>query len=61
MLLSMLRSLGNDIDVRVGEPVGPNTPEEPPERCGISHIRGPGLTSTTSKNATDTATDVGDG
>ena len=47
--------------MRVGEPVGPNTPEEPPERCGISYIRGLGLTSTTSKIATDTATDVGDG
>ena len=56
----MLRCLGNDVEVRVGEPVGPNTPEEPPKPCGISHIRGLGLTSTTSKNATDTATNVGD-
>ena len=54
--------LGNDIEVRVGEPVGPDTLEEPPERRGIGHIGDRRLTRTTGKHATNinTATDVGD-
>ncbi|OBZ67804.1 hypothetical protein A0H81_12436 [Grifola frondosa] len=32
--------MGDDIEVRVGEPLGLDTPEEPPERRGISHIGG---------------------
>ena len=52
--------LGDDIEVRVGEPVGPDTPKEPPEWHGIGQIGGPRLTRTAGKHATDTATDVGD-
>jgi len=55
----MLKCLGNDVEVRVGEPVGPDALEEPPEWRGISYIGGL-LTSTAGKHATDTATDVSD-
>ena len=54
------KCLGDDVEVRVGGPVGPDTPEEPPGRRDIGHIGGPCLTRTASKHATDTATDVGD-
>ena len=40
----MLRCLGNDVEACVGEPVGPDTPEEPPERRGIGNIGGLRLT-----------------
>ena len=56
----MLRCLCDDIGVCIGEPVGYNTIEEPPEQRGIGHIGGLRLTGTASKHATDTATDVGD-
>jgi len=52
--------LGEDVEVRVGEPVGPDALEEPPERGGIAHIGGLGPTRTAREHATDTATDVGD-
>ena len=59
MLLMMARYLEN-VEVRVGEPVGLDTLEEPPERRGIGHIEGFRLTRTPGKQATDTVTDVGD-
>ena len=40
MLLLMLRCLDDDIKVCIGEPVGPDAIEEPPEWCGIGYIRG---------------------
>ncbi len=57
----MSRCLDEDVEVRVGEPIGPDALEEPPERGGIGHIGGLGLlTRTAREHATDTATDVGD-
>jgi hypothetical protein len=49
--------------VGVGEPAGLDTLQEPPERRGVGHVGGLGLTRTAGKHATDTgdtATDVGD-
>lgn len=56
----MSRCLGDDAEVGVGEPAGLDTLEEPPERRGVGHVGGLGLTRTAGKHATDTATDVGD-
>ena len=56
----MSRCLGDDVEVRVGEPVGLNTLKELPERRGIGHIGGLRLTRTAGKHTTDTATDDGD-
>ena len=44
--MSMSRGLGDDIEVCAGEPVSPDTLEEPPERRGIGHIGGLCLTRT---------------
>ena len=60
MSLLMLRYLGGHAEVCIGEPVGLDMLEEPPEQCGIGHIGGLCLTRTTCKHATDMATDVGD-
>jgi hypothetical protein len=38
LLATLLALLGDDVEVRVGEPVGLDTPEEPPERRGIRHV-----------------------
>jgi hypothetical protein len=56
----MSRCLGEDVKVRVGEPVSPDTFEKPPKRRGIGHIKGLHLTTAAGKHATNTATDVGD-
>ena len=58
--LSMSRCLDEDVEVRIGEPIGPDALEVPPEWGGIGHIGGLGPTRTTREHATDTATDVGD-
>src|SRR5260221_6885500 len=55
-----MRSLGEDVEVRVRESVAPDALEEPPEWRSIGHIGGLGLAGTTCKHSTDTATDVGD-
>ena len=60
MSLMMSRCLGDDVEMRVGEAVGLDTLEEPPERRGVGHIRGVRLTRTAGKHATDTATDIGE-
>ena len=41
-----LGASGEDIEARVGEPVGPDALEESPERGGIGHIGGLGLART---------------
>ena len=58
MTLSMSGYL--DVEVRVGEPVGFDTLEEPPERRGIGHIAGSLLATAACKHSPDTATNIGD-
>ena len=53
------RRLDDNAEVGVGEPASLDALEEPPERRGVRHVGGRGLTRTTGKHATDTATDVG--
>ena len=55
--LSVLRCLG--IEVRIGESIGPDALEEPPEWGGIGHTGGLGLTSTAREHTTNMAMDVG--
>jgi hypothetical protein len=56
----MSRCLGDDAEVGIGEPIGADTLEEPPERRGVGHIGRLCLTTPTSKHATNTATNVSD-
>ena len=56
----MSKCLGEDVEVRVGEPVSPDALKKPPELSGIGQIDGIGLTRTVREHTTDTATDVGD-
>ena len=58
MSLSMSRFLGDDVGVRIGEPVGLDTLEEPPKRRGIGHIGGLHLTRTAGKHATKEETRI---
>jgi hypothetical protein len=60
MSLLVSRCLGDDVEVRVGEPVGLDALEEPPERRSVRHVGRLRLARATSEHATDTTTDVGD-
>lgn len=60
MPLLVSKCLGNDVEVRVGEPVGLNTRKEPPERRSICYVGRLHLARATSEHTTDTTTDVSD-
>ena len=60
MSLPVSRCLGDDVEVRVGEPVGLDALEEPPERRSVHHVGILLLARAASEHATDTTTDVGD-
>ena len=55
----MASCLGDDTEVGIGEPVGMDTLEEPPEWRGVGHIEWRFLTRPTSKYDTNTAAHIG--
>ena len=60
MSLLMSRCLGDDVEVRVGEPVGMDALGEPPEGCSIRHVGRLCLARAAGEHATDATTSVSD-
>ena len=52
--------LVEDVEVGVGEPIGPDSLKQPPERRGVGYVRGRAPTRAAGQHAADAATNVGD-